>query len=84
MSLIIEDRTSAGHDLARVLLKYRKRHDVIVLALPRGGVPVGAAIAHELHAPLDIMLVRKLGAPRHEELAVGAIASGGIRVLNED
>lgn len=84
MSLIIEDRTSAGHELARALLKYRKRNDVIVLALPRGGVPVGAAIAHELHAPLDIMLVRKLGAPRHEELAMGAIASGGTRVLNED
>ena len=84
MSIIIEDRASAGYELARVLLKYRKRHDVIVLALPRGGVPVGAAIARALHSLLDIMLVRKLGVPGHEELAMGAMASGGIRVLNED
>ena len=84
MSAIIEDRASAGHALTRCLLKYRKQHDVIVLALPRGGVPVGAAIAHGLHAPLDIMLVRKLGTPGYEELAMGAIASGGVRVLNAD
>ena len=81
---MIKDRVAAGRDLAVALLKYRKRSDVIVLALPRGGVPVGAEIAHALHAPLDILLVRKLGTPGHEELAMGAIASGGIRVLNQD
>ena len=84
MSVLIQDRVAAGRDLARPLLKYRKQADVIVLALPRGGVPVAAEIAHALHAPLDIMVVRKLGTPGHEELAMGAIASGGIRVLNQD
>jgi len=83
VSWIIEDRASAGQDLAEALRKYRGRHDVIVLALPRGGVPVGAAIADELRAPLDILLVRKLGTPGQEELAMGAIASGGILVLNQ-
>lgn len=84
MSILIQDRVAAGQDLGRGLLKYRKRADVIVLALPRGGVPVGAEIAHALHAPLDILVVRKLGTPGHEELAMGAIASGGVRVLNRD
>ena len=84
MSILIQDRVAAGRDLAWTLLKYRKHPGVIVLALPRGGVPVAAEIAHELHAPLDILVVRKLGTPGHEELAMGAIASGGIRVLNQD
>jgi putative phosphoribosyl transferase len=80
----MKDRTWAGQQLASRLLKYRKRHGVIVLALPRGGVPVAAEVARELHAPLDILLVRKLGAPGYEELAMGAIADGGIQILNED
>jgi putative phosphoribosyl transferase len=83
MDALIKDRAWAGQQLASRLLKYRKRHGVLVLALPRGGVPVAAEIAYELHAPLDILLVRKLGAPGQEELALGAIASGGVRVLNE-
>jgi len=83
MSVPIQDRVTAGRDLARRLLEYRARADVIVLALPRGGVPVGAEIAHALQVPLDIIVVRKLGTPGHEELAMGAISSGGIRVLNE-
>ena len=76
------DRTDAGRYLAEHLEQFRDRHDVIVLALPRGGVPVAFAIAEHLHAPLDIFLVRKLGFPGHEEFALGAIASGGVRVLN--
>lgn len=84
MSILIQDRVAAGRDLARSLLEYRKQADAIVLALPRGGVPVAAEIAHALHAPLDIIVVRKLGTPGQEELAMGAIASGGIRVLNQD
>jgi putative phosphoribosyl transferase len=84
MSVMLQDRVTAGRDLARALLKYRKHADVAVLALPRGGVPVAAEVARELHAPLDILVVRKLGTPGHEELAMGAIASGGIRVLNPE
>lgn len=84
MSLPFRDRAHAGEVLARALRPYHGRDDVIVLALPRGGVPVGAVVAEHLDAPLDIMLVRKLGVPGHEELAMGAIASGGVRVLNED
>src|SRR5687767_614756 len=76
------DRIEAGRFLAEELDTYRGRDDVIVLALPRGGVPVGAVIAEYLHVPLDIFLVRKLGFPGHEEFAIGAIASGGVRVLN--
>jgi putative phosphoribosyl transferase len=76
------DRIEAGRILAEELEQYRDREDVIVLALPRGGVPVGFVIAEHLHAPLDIFLVRKLGFPGHEEFAIGAIASGGVRVLN--
>ena len=77
------DRSSAGQALARELSDYAGRNDVVVLALPRGGVPVAFEIARTLHAPLDVFLVRKLGVPHQEELAMGAIATGGIRVLNE-
>ena len=78
------DRTDAGRRLAEELGRYAGRDDVIVLALPRGGVPVGAEVARALGAPLDVFLVRKLGVPGHEELAMGAIASGGTRVMNQD
>lgn len=78
------DRYQAGRVLADSLKKYAKQADVIVLALPRGGVPVAYEIANRLSFPLDIFIVRKLGVPGHEELAMGAIASGGITVLNED
>ena len=78
------DRIEAGQQLAENLMMCANRPDVLVLALPRGGVPVGFAVAEVLHAPLDVFLVRKLGVPGHEELAMGAIASGGVRVLNED
>ncbi|GCE49367.1 putative phosphoribosyltransferase [Thermosporothrix hazakensis] len=77
-----KDRQEAGQTLATHLMQYANRRDVLVLALPRGGVPVAYEVARALHAPLDVFLVRKLGAPGHEELAMGAIASGGIRVLN--
>jgi predicted phosphoribosyltransferase len=80
---IFKDRKDAGQFLARRLTKYRNRDDVVVLALPRGGVPVAYEVARALNAPLDIFLVRKLGVPGFEEYAMGAIASGGIRVLNE-
>ena len=76
------DRAEAGRLLARRLGDYAGRPDVVVLAVPRGGVPVGFEVARELDAPLDVFLVRKLGAPGNEELALGAVASGGIRVLN--
>src|SRR5438874_6038364 len=78
------DRSEGGRILATRLTEYRDRADVLVLALPRGGVPVGYEVARALHAPLDVFLVRKLGVPGHEELAMGAIASGGVRVLNPD
>lgn len=79
------NRREAGQKLAEELARpYGGRNDVVVLALPRGGVPVGAEIAKKLGAPLDVFVVRKLGVPRHEELAMGAIASGGVRVLNEE
>jgi len=78
------DRREAGQVLATKLMKHANRPDVLVLALPRGGVPVGYEVARALHAPLDVFLVRKLGVPGHEELAMGAIATGGIRVLNEN
>ena len=84
MELPLKNRQFAGQALARTLDKYRQRKDVIVLALPRGGVPVGVEIARSLDAELDLMLVRKLGTPWHRELAMGAIASGGIKVLNDD
>jgi predicted phosphoribosyltransferase len=77
------DRTEAGRRLATELARYADRGDVIVLALPRGGVPVGYEVARALRAPLDVFVVRKLGVPGHEELAMGAVASGGVRVLND-
>jgi putative phosphoribosyl transferase len=83
-SFIFLDRTDAGRQLAEELLSYAGRDDVIVLALPRGGVPVAFEVAQRLGVPLDVFVVRKLGVPGHEELAMGAIASGGVRVLNED
>lgn len=81
---VFRDRREAGRRLARELGEYSNRPDVLVLALPRGGVPVGYEVARALHAPLDVFVVRKLGVPGHEELAMGAIASGGVRVLNDD
>src|SRR5512147_385423 len=80
--MIFRDRTDAGRRLAEKLRHYADRHDVLVLALPRGGVPVAAEVARALKAPLDVFLVRKLGFPGQKELAMGAIASGGSRVLN--
>jgi putative phosphoribosyl transferase len=82
--MIYRNRTEAGKKLAKHLKDYADRQDVLVLALPRGGVPVAFEVANALHAPLDIFLVRKLGVPGQEELAMGAIATGGVRVLNED
>ncbi len=82
--MIYRDRSEAGKQLAARLTKYADRDDVLVLALPRGGVPVGFEVARQLRVPLDIFLVRKLGVPGHEELAMGAISTGGVRVLNED
>src|SRR5262245_23721309 len=79
-----QDRTEAGRLLAERLAKYKNRPDVVILALPRGGVPVGFEVARALKAPLDVFVVRKLGVPGQEELAMGAIASGGVLVLNED
>lgn len=84
LRLPFENRIQAGRLLAQALAKYANRPDVIVLALPRGGVPVGFEVAQTIGASLDIMLVRKLGTPGHEELAMGAIASGGVSVLNSD
>src|SRR5947208_4887758 len=78
-----QDRTEAGWWLAQKLTAYQNRPDVLVLALPRGGVPVAYEVAQALNAPLDVFLVRKLGVPGHEELAMGAIATGGVRVLNQ-
>src|SRR4051812_28335478 len=79
-----QDRADGGRALAADLARYAGRADLMVLALPRGGVPVGYEVARALGAPLDVFLVRKLGVPGHEELAMGAIASGGIRLINED
>lgn len=79
---IFTNRQEAGRLLAAELTKYADREDVIVLGLPRGGVPVAAEVARALHLPLDVMVVRKLGAPGQEELAIGAIGEGGVRVLN--
>lgn len=78
------NRVDAGRQLAAALQQYTTGPNLLVLALPRGGVPVGYEIARRLNAPLDLMLVRKLGVPGHEELAMGAIASGGIRIVSED
>ena len=84
MGSLLHDRTEAGKRLARELMRYATRSDVLVLALPRGGVPVGFEVARALGVPLDVFVVRKLGMPFHEELAMGAIASGGAQLLNED
>lgn len=81
---LFRDRTDAGRELAKNLSGYADNTDVIVLALPRGGIPVGFQVAKRLNVPLDVFLVRKLGVPGHEELAMGAIASGGTRVMNEN
>ncbi|HXW05772.1 MAG TPA: phosphoribosyltransferase [Vicinamibacterales bacterium] len=78
------DRRHAGAELAGHLDAFSSRSDVVVLALPRGGVPVAYEVARALHAPLDVFVVRKLGVPGHRELAMDAIASGGVRVLNDD
>jgi putative phosphoribosyl transferase len=82
--VVYRNRSEAGKYLASQLAKYSDRDDIMVLALPRGGVPVAFEVAKALHAPLDIFLVRKLGVPGHEELAMGAISMGGVRVLNQD
>jgi putative phosphoribosyl transferase len=84
MVTIYRDRYEAGRELATKLTAYAHRQDVLVLALPRGGVPVGYEVAKALQAPLDVFVVRKLGVPGHEELAMGAIATGGVRVINEE
>jgi putative phosphoribosyl transferase len=78
------NRAQAGEYLARSLQAYANRPDVTLLGLPRGGVPVAYEVARKLNVPMDIMLVRKLGVPGQEELAFGAVAAGGVRVLNED
>jgi putative phosphoribosyl transferase len=78
------DRFQAGRQLAAALQRYARDPHLLVLALPRGGVPVGYEVARQLNAPLDVMLVRKLGVPGHEELAMGAIASGGVRILSDE
>ena len=84
MNARFRDRHEAGELLAEKLVTYAGQPDLIVLALPRGGVPVGVEVAKKLHAPLDLFVVRKLGLPEHPELAMGAIASGGVRVLNSE
>ena len=84
MERAFSNRIEAGRQLAEKLDKYAGREDVIVLGLPRGGVPVAYEVAKRLRAPLDVFIARKLGVPGFEELAAGAIASGGVRVLNED
>jgi putative phosphoribosyl transferase len=84
MKALFKDRRDAGIELAKQLNHYKDRENVTVLGLPRGGVPVAFEVAKALEAPMDVFLVRKLGVPGHEELAMGAIASGGVRVLNED
>ncbi|HEY7411240.1 MAG TPA: phosphoribosyltransferase [Vicinamibacteria bacterium] len=82
--MLFQDRAHAGRALAARLEAYAGRPGVVVLALPRGGVPVAFEVASALRAPLDVFLVRKLGAPGHEELAMGALATGGVRVLNDE
>ncbi len=82
--MLYKDRTTAGQYLAKELAAYANRPDVIVLGLPRGGVPVAFEVAKALNAPLDVFVVRKLGVPDQAELAMGAIACGGVRVLNQD
>jgi putative phosphoribosyl transferase len=82
--MLFRNRSEAGRLLAGKLTAYAGRSDVVVLGLPRGGIPVAFEVAQALHAPLDVFVVRKLGLPGHEEMAMGAIATGGVRVLNEE
>ena len=82
--MLFRDRFEAGRVLASKLSEFSRKNDVVVLALPRGGVPVGYEVAQALHAPLDVFVVRKLGTPGQEELAMGALASGGTTVLNRE
>jgi len=82
--MLFQDRFEAGRVLASKLRQFSGRHDVVVLALPRGGVPVGYEVAQALRAPLDVLVVRKLGTPGQEELAMGALAPGGITVFNQE
>ena len=82
--MVYKDRRHAGQELAGLLRHLENRPDVVVLALPRGGVPVAYEVACAINAPLDVFLVRKLGVPGQPELAMGAIASGGVRVLNDE
>jgi putative phosphoribosyl transferase len=84
MPVVFRDRRDAGRRLAAELSDYAGQSDVLVLALPRGGVPVAYEVARALHAPLDVFMGRKLGVPGYEELAMGAIAAGGLRVLDEE
>lgn len=84
MTKLFLDRVEAGQQLAEHLIEYADRQDVMVLALPRGGVPVAFEVAKKLKAPLDVILVRKLGTPYQEELAMGAISSDGVTILNQD
>jgi predicted phosphoribosyltransferase len=84
MPAVFRDRRDAGRRLAAELSDYADQSDVLVLALPRGGVPVAYEVARALHAPLDVFMVRKLGVPGYEELAMGAIATGGLRVLDQE
>ena len=84
MTMVLPNRTEAGRLLAKKLTAYANRSDVLVLGLPRGGVPVAFEVAKALNLPLDICLVRKLGVPVHKELAMGAIAMGGVMVLNDE
>src|SRR6202162_1207156 len=83
MARRFQDRTDAGRLLAKKLSHYADRKDVVIMGMPRGGLPVAFEVAKSLRVPLDVFIVRKLGVPGHEELAMGAIASGGIRVLND-
>src|SRR4051812_41222067 len=82
--MLFNDRRDAGRQLAKRLTVYAGRSDVVVLGLARGGVPVAAEVARELQVALDVFLVRKLGVPAHPELAMGAIAEGGVEVLSDD
>lgn len=82
--MVFADRADAGRRLAEALTSYYGRHDLLVLGLPRGGVAVAREVAHRLDAPLDVLVVRKLGVPGHEELAMGAVASGGLVVFNDE
>src|SRR6187551_2786305 len=82
--MLFENRTEAGRKLAGQLAHYAGTPGILVLALPRGGVPVAFEVAKALQAPLDVFIVRKLGVPGHEELAMGAIATGGVRVVNDE